>query len=113
MSNHAGSCAEALCFTYFTDRVLAAPDQAKDAAYTAATAANRAASATWNSLEKVTALYTSTRQYYMLDDLIEASAAAKKVCAHSLQPSPLKGLRNGQTPSTGGIAVFGLFGNGR
>lgn len=58
--------------------------QAKDAAYLASTSANRAANATWLSLEKVTALYTSTRQYYMLDDLVEASAAAKKVSREAL-----------------------------
>ena len=54
--------------------------QAKDAAYEAANSAYLAAGATWAALERVTALYTSTRQYYMLDDLVEASAAAKKVC---------------------------------
>jgi hypothetical protein len=33
----------------------------------------------WGFGEQVTALYTSTRQYYMLDDLSEATQAAKKV----------------------------------
>ena len=53
--------------------------QAKVAAYTAAGAAARAAAATLASLEKVTAMYTSTRQYYMLDDLAETSTQAKRV----------------------------------
>ena len=51
------------------------------AAYTAAGAAARAAAATLASLEKVTAMYTSTRQYYMLDDLAETSTQAKRVRA--------------------------------
>ncbi len=49
------------------------------AAYTAAGAAARAAAATLASLDKVTAMYTSTRQYYMLDDLAETSTQAKRV----------------------------------
>ena len=49
------------------------------AAYTAAGAAARAATATLASLDKVTAMYTSTRQYYMLDDLAETSTQAKRV----------------------------------
>lgn len=53
--------------------------QAKESAHNAALAAHKAANATWVALERVTALYTSTRQYYMLDDLIDASAAAKRV----------------------------------
>ncbi len=52
--------------------------QAKESAHNAALAAHKAANATWVALERVTALYTSTRQYYMLDDLIDASAAAKR-----------------------------------
>ncbi|KAK9845419.1 hypothetical protein WJX81_006081 [Elliptochloris bilobata] len=56
-------------------------EQAKVAAYTAAGAAARAAAATLASLEKVTAMYTSTRQYYMLDDLAETSTQAKRTIA--------------------------------
>jgi hypothetical protein len=37
-------------------------------------------------LLQVTALYSSTRQYYMLDDLSEAMAAAKKARALFRQP---------------------------
>lgn len=55
------------------------------AAYTAAGAAARAAAATLASLEKVTAMYTSTRQYYMLDDLAETSTQAKRVRAGLLR----------------------------
>ncbi|BDA45804.1 hypothetical protein COCOBI_07-5910 [Coccomyxa sp. Obi] len=56
-------------------------EQAKESAHNAALAAHKAANATWMALERVSALYTSTRQYYMLDDLIEASAAAKRAIA--------------------------------
>ena len=59
--------------------------QAKVAAYTAAGAAARAAAATLASLEKVTAMYTSTRQYYMLDDLAETSTQAKRVSSGFLR----------------------------
>ena len=53
--------------------------QAKDAAHTAANAAHRSARATWSALERMTQAYTNSRQYYMLDDLVEATGAAKKV----------------------------------
>ena len=53
--------------------------QAKDAAHTAANAAHRSAKATWSALERMTQAYTNSRQYYMLDDLVEATGAAKKV----------------------------------
>ena len=55
--------------------------QAKDAAHTAANAAHRSAKATWSALERMTQAYTNSRQYYMLDDLVEATGAAKKVGA--------------------------------
>ena len=55
--------------------------QAKDAAHTAANAAHRSAKATWSALERMTQAYTNSRQYYMLDDLVEATGAAKKVRA--------------------------------
>ena len=42
----------------------------------------------WARLQ-VTALYSSTRQYYMLDDLSEAMAAAKKVTAVAMPLSIL------------------------
>lgn len=58
--------------------------QAKESAHNAALSAHKAANATWMALERVSALYTSTRQYYMLDDLIDASAAAKRVRSLSL-----------------------------
>ena len=59
------------------------------AAYTAAGAAARAAAATLASLEKVTAMYTSTRQYYMLDDLAETSTQAKRGARAAAPPSTL------------------------
>ena len=53
--------------------------QAKDAAHAAANSAHRSAKATWSALERMTQAYTNSRQYYMLDDLVEATSAAKKV----------------------------------
>ena len=57
--------------------------QAKDAAHAASNAAHRSAKATWSALERMTQAYTNTRQYYMLDDLVEATSAAKKVMLQS------------------------------
>jgi len=76
-----GACAPRVGAAHRADTAHArAPRaQAKVAAYTAAGAAARAAAATLASLDKVTAMYTSTRQYYMLDDLAETSTQAKRV----------------------------------
>lgn len=65
--------------------------QAKDAAHAAANAAHRSAKATSSALERMTQAYTNSRQYYMLDDLVEATGAAKKVRIFSLliEVSPL------------------------
>jgi len=62
--------------------------QAKDAAHAAANSAHRSAKATWSALERMTQAYTNSRQYYMLDDLVEATSAAKKVHNLSFHHSP-------------------------
>ncbi len=65
--------------------------QAKDAAHAAANSAHRSAKATWSALERMTQAYTNSRQYYMLDDLVEATSAAKKVPAPLYLPCSLDG----------------------
>ena len=89
VSDHRGASASHMVLWHCPAEMQCAGAQAKDAAHTAANAAHRSAKATWSALERMTQAYTNSRQYYMLDDLVEATGAAKKV---SELPSPSRSI---------------------